>query len=198
LLRLPLVLAACLLTVTCSSATLSTGRPQLAARANPPSAGAEAIGELTPAPPLPDASPLRLLIPRISVDATVEARGLDAQRNLATPGDFNNVAWFNQGPPPGGPGNAIINGHVNWWTGSAVFTRLGEVKPGDRVTVVRRDGNPVNFRVSGVRTLAATARDASLFAANSASTLTLITCSGPWDVALGTDAQRLLVTAALE
>jgi LPXTG-site transpeptidase (sortase) family protein len=184
--------------VTCSSATLSTTSSPFRAGANPPPATADAIGELTPAPPLPDASPLRLLIPRISVDASIEARGLDAQRNLATPGDVKNVAWFNQGPPPGQPGNAVINGHVNWWTGSAVFTRLGELRPGDRVTVLRRDGNPVTFRVSGLRTLAATARDASLFAANPASTLTLITCSGPWDSALGTDAQRLLVTAALE
>ena len=157
-----------------------------------------AIGELTPAPPLPDASPLRLVIPGISVDAPVEARGLDARRNLATPGDFNDVAWFNQGPVPGQPGNAVINGHVNWWTGSAVFTRLGELRPGDLVTVIRHDGNPVNFRVSGLRTLAATARDASLFAISQASTLTLITCTGPWDTALGTDSQRLLVSAALD
>ena len=184
--------------MTCSSATLSTGTSPLRAGANPPPTVSEAIGDLTPAPPLPDASPLRLLIPRISVDASVEAHGLDAQRNLATPGDFNNVAWFNQGPPPGQPGNAIINGHVNWWTGSAVFTRLGDLQPGDAVTVIRRDGNPITFRVSGVLTLGATARDASLFAASPVSTLTLITCSGPWDSALGTDAQRLLVTAALE
>jgi LPXTG-site transpeptidase (sortase) family protein len=194
----PLVIAACLLTMTCSSSTVGAGRPALKASSNPQRAALDAVAELTPAPPLPDASPLRLVIPRISIDASVEARGLDAQRNLATPADFNNVAWFNQGPPPGQPGNAVINGHVNWWTGSAVFTRLGELRPGDRVTVIRRDGNPVNFRVSSLRMLAATARDASLFAAAQASTLTLITCSGPWDMALGSDTQRLLVSATLE
>jgi LPXTG-site transpeptidase (sortase) family protein len=172
--------------------------PVLGTRPNPPQAGVDAIGELTPAPPMPDSSPLRLLIPRISVDASVEARGLDAQRNLATPLDFNHVAWFNQGPPPGQPGNAVLNGHVNWWTGSAVFTRLGELRLGDSVTVIRRDGNRVNFRVSGLRTLAAAARDASLFAPSQVSTLTLITCSGPWDTVLETDAQRLLVSAALD
>jgi LPXTG-site transpeptidase (sortase) family protein len=183
--------------MTCSSATPSAASHSIGAKANPPVA-IEAIGELTPAPPLPDTAPLRLLIPRISIDAAVEARGLDAQRNLATPTDFNAVAWFNQGPPPGQPGNAIVNGHVNWWTGSAVFTRLGDLRPGDAVTVIRRDGNPVHFTVTRLRVLGATARDATLFAASEASTLTLITCTGPWDALLGTDAQRLLVTAALD
>ena len=188
----------CLLTVSCSSATLSAAGPALHARQAAVQPGVSTIGELTPAPPLPDASPLRLLISRISVDASVEARGLDAQRNLATPADFNHVAWYNQGPQPGHAGNAIINGHVNWWTGSAVFTRLGELRPGDAVTVIRRDGNPVRFKVTSLRILAATARDASLFAAAEVSTLTLITCTGPWDALRGTDAERLLVTAALD
>lgn len=188
----------CLITVSCSSVNLSTTSGAVGARQAAGRPGLDTLGELTPAPPPPDASPLRLVIPRISVDATVEARGLDAQRNLATPGDFTHVAWFNQGPPPGQPGNAIINGHVNWWTGSAVFTRLGDLRPGDAVTVVRRDGNPVKFKVTSLRVLSATARDASLFAAGEAATLTLITCTGPWDAMLGTDAQRLLVTAALD
>jgi sortase (surface protein transpeptidase) len=91
-----------------------------------------------------------------------------------------------------------MNGHVNWWTGSAVFTRLGDLRLGDSVVVIRRDGDRVNFKVSGVRILAATARDGSLFAPSDVSTLTLITCTGPWDSTLGTDAQRLLVSATLD
>jgi LPXTG-site transpeptidase (sortase) family protein len=162
-----------------------------------PQIGIEAFAKLTPPPPLPDASPVRLLIPRIAVDAAVEARGLDPQKNLATPQYFNDVAWFNQGPIPGSPGNAVINGHVDWWTGSAVFTRLGELRTGDKLFVIRKDGNRTGFRVSGLRTLAATARDASLFAPGDVSTLTLITCTGPWDFGLGSTAQRLLVSATL-
>jgi sortase A len=132
------------------------------------------------------------------VDAAIEARGLDSQRNLATPANAMEVAWFNLGPRPGMVGNAIINGHVNWWTGSAVFARLGELRAGDALTVVRQDGSRVNYRVSGRKTLAATARDASLFAPSTASTLTLITCTGPWDFRLGSDTDRLLVSATLD
>jgi LPXTG-site transpeptidase (sortase) family protein len=193
LLGRPLLVAVCLLTLTCSAPGPGGG-----AKANRPPATGDESSELTPAPPLPDASPIRLLIPRISVDAAIEARGLDAARNLATPQDFNHVAWFNQSPTPGTPGNAVINGHVDWWTGSAVFTRLGELRPGDAVIVMRRDGNRTTFKVSALRTLAATARDASLFAPTAASTLTLITCAGPWDFKLGSTTQRLLVSAALD
>jgi sortase (surface protein transpeptidase) len=142
-------------------------------------------------------APVRLVIPRIGVDAAIEGRGLDTQRNLATPLDYREVAWFNQGPQPGTVGNAIINGHVNWWTGSAVFARLGELRPGDTVTVVRHDGSSAAFKVSERKTLAAAARDASLFAPSPTSTLTLITCSGPWDFRRGSDTDRLLVSATL-
>ncbi len=107
------------------------------------------------------------------------------------------VAWFNQGPRPGMLGNAILNGHVNWWTGSAVFARLGELGRSDAVTVVRQDGSRVTYRVSERKTLAATARVASLFAPSTTSTLTLITCTGPWDFRLGSDTDRLLVSATL-
>jgi LPXTG-site transpeptidase (sortase) family protein len=155
-----------------------------------------------PAPaPVPeriaDSTPSRLLIPAISVDAAIEARGLEANRNLSTPTDFNDVAWFKQGPVPGQPGNALINGHVNWWTGSAVFSRLGDIRSGDQVVVVRGDGSRATFKVSTIRVLAAKARDTSLFASSTAAKLTLITCWGPWDFHLGTDSQRLLVTATL-
>src|SRR2546423_862629 len=61
-----------------------------------------------------DTTPVRLVIPAIKVDAKIESRGLDAQRNLDTPRDFRAVAWYNLGPRPGQPGNAIVNGHVSW------------------------------------------------------------------------------------
>jgi sortase (surface protein transpeptidase) len=145
----------------------------------------------------PDPSPSRLLIPRIGVDASIESRGLDRYRNMLTPKDFHDVAWYNQGPIPGAPGNALINGHVDWWTGSAVFTRLGELRPGDRVTVIRGDGTRLTFKVTGSQTVAAGARVASLFAPSKVASLTLITCAGAWDPLILGTTQRLLVSAVL-
>lgn len=144
-----------------------------------------------------DATPLRLVIPRIGVDAKVEARGLDSERNLATPDDYRDVAWYDRGPRPGEPGNAILNGHVNWWTGDAVFTRLARLRAGDIVRVVRADGRVLTFHVTTRRTVDANARLASLFEPSATSTLTLITCSGIWNPLTQSDTQRLLVSTVL-
>jgi LPXTG-site transpeptidase (sortase) family protein len=144
-----------------------------------------------------DSTPVRLVIPAIGVDAKIEARGLDAQRNLDTPGDFRDVAWYRLGPRPGQPGNAILNGHVNWWTGSAVFTHLSRLRAGDVVRIVRADGSSVTFRVASRQVVGADARVESLFAPSRASTVTLITCSGAWNPLTRTDTQRLLVSATL-
>ncbi len=145
-----------------------------------------------------DPTPRRLVIASINVNATVEARGLDASRNMETPSDFHDVAWYKLGPAPGEAGNALINGHVNWWTGDAVFTRLGRLRRGDEVTVIRGDGIAIHFKVTGSTVVAANARVASLFAPSSSPTLTLITCSGAWNPLTQSDTQRLLVSAALE
>jgi sortase A len=144
-----------------------------------------------------DPTPARLVIASINVDTTIESRGLDSNRNLATPKDFHDVAWYSLGPKPGEAGNAIINGHVNWWTGDAVFTHLSRLHVGDEIRVVRADGIVVTFKVTAKQTVDANARIASLFAPSSRSTLTLITCSGVWNPLTQSDTQRLLVSATL-
>jgi LPXTG-site transpeptidase (sortase) family protein len=91
----------------------------------------------------------------------------------------------------------VINGHVNWWTGDAVFTHLSRLRIGDEVRVVRADGRTVVFKVSSKRTVDASARIPSLFAPSTDTTLTLITCSGTWNPMTQSDTQRLLVSATL-
>jgi LPXTG-site transpeptidase (sortase) family protein len=178
-----------------SSLLLFAAAPAAGARANPMQQVALHV------PPakvhMVDFRPARLVIPAIGVDAKIEAQGLDSHRNLATPSDYRDVAWYRLGPMPGLPGNAVINGHVNWWTGDAVFTHLAQVKAGDEVRVIRADGVVVTFTVTAKRTVDAKARIASLFAPASAATLTLITCSGTWNPLTQSDTERLLVSASL-
>jgi LPXTG-site transpeptidase (sortase) family protein len=150
-----------------------------------------------PAKPATDPFPVRLVISRIGVDATIESRGLDAGRNMLTPKDYHDVAWYNLGPRPGEPGNALLNGHVDWWTGAAVFTRLSELRAGDMLTVVREDGTRLSFKVTGRQVVKAGARVASLFAPSKVASLTLITCTGPWDASILSATHRLLVSAVL-
>lgn len=171
-----------------------------ASLASPDSAGVSNVGlpAASPAPmSLVDPTPVRLVIASIGVDAAIERRGLDPNRNLATPADYRDVAWYDRGPRPGESGDAILNGHVDWWTGDAVFTHLGRLHAGDPITVVRADGTSVGFKVSSLRTVDANARLGSLFTTSGPATLTLITCTGVWNPATQSDTQRLLVTAQL-
>ncbi len=144
-----------------------------------------------------DMKPVRLVIASIHLDARIEARGLDAKRNLDTARDANDAAWYDLGPAPGQPGNAIINGHVDWWSGDAVFSRLGRVRPGDVIQVVRADGGIVLFRITSLQRVAAGTRIPALFAPSGAATLTLITCAGVWNPLTLTNTERLLVSAAI-
>jgi LPXTG-site transpeptidase (sortase) family protein len=141
--------------------------------------------------------PVRLVIPSIHVDAVVESRGLDGNRNLDTAQDFEHAAWYDRGPAPGQAGNALINGHVNWWTGDAVFTRLKQLRAGDQITVYRADGTSVIFRVTGRQVVDANSRVAWLFAPTTTAMLTLITCAGVWNPLTLTNTERLLVSASL-
>jgi LPXTG-site transpeptidase (sortase) family protein len=203
--RRVLVLSLCALAILWSSVSLPVQTPTVptvigpsAERALPFSmANPSALPAIAPVAVV-DMIPARLLIPRINLDATIEARGLDANRNMLTPKDIHHVAWYDLGPAPGQPGDALMNGHVNWWTGSAVFTRLSQIRVGDEVIVIRADGARVMFKVTAKRTVAWNARIASLFAPSTAATLTLITCTGSWNPLIQTDTQRLLVSAVLE
>lgn len=61
------------------------------------------------------ASPVRLKIPKINIDAAIESVGLTPEGAMDVPKSHTNVAWFNLGPRPGEQGSAVINGHFGWW-----------------------------------------------------------------------------------
>jgi hypothetical protein len=51
---------------------------------------------------------------------------------------------------PGQLGPAVIAGHVDSRTGPTVFYRLRDLRPGDRIRVVRADGRVVRFEVESL------------------------------------------------
>jgi LPXTG-site transpeptidase (sortase) family protein len=191
-----LVLGLCLVAAIAPDVAVS-GVPAPSAAATSGAPVPESYQVAPAAMPVADSTPARLVISEIGVNARIEARGLDASRTMLTPRDYRDVAWYDQGPVPGQPGNALLNGHVDWWTGAAVFTRLSELRPGDMVTIVRADGTRLTFRVTGRRIVTAGARVASLFAPSKVPSLTLITCAGAWDPSILSDTHRLLVSAVL-
>jgi hypothetical protein len=105
-------------------------------------------------PVLDSVEPSAIRIRTLGVSAPLMRLGLDASGALEVPGDAATAGWFTGAPAPGALGPAVIAGHVSWNRVPGVFYRLGELRAGDRVEVVRRDGRTVAFAVSDVRRFA--------------------------------------------
>jgi hypothetical protein len=128
------------------------------------------------------ARPVRIKIPAIGVDAPVVPLGLNPDRTLKVPSDFGDAGWWSDGPRPGERGPAVIVGHVDSYTGPAVFFRVGELGTGATIVVVRRDGTRARFSVIGSeRYPKADFPTERVYGRTRAATLRLITCSGLFD-----------------
>lgn len=147
--------------------------------------------------PAPAALPTQLLVPAIGVNAAVERVGMDAAGRMATPSRADHVAWFEPGAAPGEAGNAVIDGHLDWTSGPAVFWRLNALEMGDRVTVVRADGSRIDFLVDAKTEYVFDAQPPGLFTRTGAPAVALVTCTGTWDQGNQTYQKRLVVHATI-
>ena len=92
--------------------------------------------------------PKRLVVPSIGVDAPVQELGMDVDGAMESPAGPGPVGWYDFSPTPGNAGNTVFSGHRDWHTGvTGVFWRLGELVPGDRISVVLADGSRVDYEV---------------------------------------------------
>ena len=138
--------------------------------------------------------PVRLIIPRLGVNAAVEDVGLTPDGAMGVPASPGTVAWFKLGPRPGDKGSAVIDGHSGYKNGvSAVFDDLPSLRKGDLLFVKDAKGVLVQFVVRRSRMYDRNANASAVFAGNEGRHLNLITCTGSWDAAAGTHAQRLVV-----
>ncbi|GAA1371460.1 class F sortase [Streptomyces beijiangensis] len=122
-----------------TASTSPTGRP-------PQRATSTAV----PSRPLlmPASAPSRLTIPSLGVSTSLERLGMDAKQAMQTPRDPAKAGWYQLGPTPGEQGPAVIAGHVTWNGAQAVFFRLAQLKPGQRIDVARADGTTAHFTVT--------------------------------------------------
>lgn len=143
-------------------------------------------------------TPTRLVVPAAQIDAPVETVGVNAQGDIGVPSQASDAAWYTGSVAPGQPGNAILDGHLDWWTGPAVFWNLGHLHAGDQIKFVRADGSQVTFTDTGEQVLGAGARvPASMLAMTGPATVSLITCAGSWDAGRSEYLQRLIVYGTL-
>jgi sortase (surface protein transpeptidase) len=142
--------------------------------------------------------PVRLSVPAIGVQTPLLRLGLEPDRSMEVPGDFDLAGWFAEGPAPGQPGPAVIAGHVDSKTGPAVFYRLRELRAGDRIDVTRADGSRLRFVVDTTQSFPkAEFPTAAVFGPTPEAELRLVTCAGAFDRARGSYRDNLVVFARL-
>ncbi|MEU5329462.1 class F sortase [Streptomyces parvus] len=115
--------------------------PSPGAEASSPSGGGQRTEALSPS------RPLSITIPAIDVTSPLEDLGLGKNRAMETPRDPDRAGWYTPGPTPGSVGPSVIAGHVTWDGAPAVFFKLTELDPGDRIDVRRADGSTAAFTV---------------------------------------------------
>ena len=71
---------------------------------------------------------------------------------METPKDPAKAGWYRPGTTPGAIGPSVIAGHVTWDRVPAVFFKLTELDPGDRIDVRRADGTTAVFTVDRTAT----------------------------------------------
>ncbi|WP_146616539.1 class F sortase [Kitasatospora sp. SolWspMP-SS2h] len=144
----------------------------------------------------PVAPPVRLRIPRIGVDTGLSDLQVQEDGHLAAPADPDVAGWWSQGPAPGGPGTAVIVGHVDSLTGPAVFAGLSVLRPGDGIDVLAADGTGTAFTVQALRSYDKQGFPAEqVFGDTPGPSLRLITCDGVYDHGQHTYPANLVVFA---
>ncbi|WP_405662799.1 class F sortase [Streptomyces sp. NBC_01166] len=168
------------------------GRAATAGNSAPTTGDVAAVGRplgvpLPPAhDPLDGATPQRVEIPSIGIDADLVSRGLDGEGAIEpppfeTPGA---VGWYAAGTEPGTEGAALFVGHVDTATKPAVFYGLSAARPGEKVRVSRSDGKIAEFTIDDVQVFTRERFDAQKAYGpreDGRAELRLITCGGTYD-----------------
>lgn len=143
---------------------------------------------------------VRLKIPIINVNATVEYVGLNSDGSMDAPEGPASVGWYMLGPKPGEVGYSVIAGHSGWKDGiPAVFDDLYKLKIGDKVYVENNSGTTITFVVREIKKYDPESDASNVFVSTDGrSHLNLITCTGIWDEITKSRSERLVVFADRE
>lgn len=152
--------------------------------------------------PLPRSEPIALDIPAIGVHTEVFPIGLNPDGTIAVPAPgprYDSAAWYRYSPTPGQVGPSVIEGHLDSASdGPSVFYRLGELEPGDEISIGRADGLTAVFRVTGRRSYPkAEFPTSSVYGDLDYPGLRLITCGGGLDSTTRHYLDNTVVYAAL-
>ena len=175
-------------------------RPVAAATGQPPALPPAAPEVRTPGP-LGYSIPVSLDVPAIGVRARIIPLGESADGSVAVPPLSQPflTSWFDEGPAPGQRGPAAVFGHVDSaQTGPAVFYKLGDLQPGDVVSITREDHWVAVFRVYLITVVPkADFPMTRVYGPTAGPELRLVTCGGPFDYQTRSYLDNIVVYARL-
>lgn len=191
--------------------SVDTANPTATTSAPPPPAlGGTEVPEPTAGPAVtqayvppnlvidPGPQPVRLRINDIAVDAPVAAYGVDTRTGeMEVPRNITEVAWYRFGATPGEQGSAVLAAHVDLaGEGPGVFFDLGQLEPGNLVTVAMDDGSARYFEVTARQTYEKDELPVDvIFGKQGPAVLTLITCGGGFNSTIGSYDSNVVVYA---
>jgi sortase (surface protein transpeptidase) len=140
-------------------------------------------------------TPQHISIPAINVDTSIEQVALDPQGDMDVPKTDYSVGWYKLGFKPGEKGSAVFSGHLDKKDGSpAVFWKLSDLKPGDKIITTDVNGKSYTFTVTHLIKYPYDALPLSkIFASSDKANLNLITCNGAWNSTTKNYSHRLVV-----
>lgn len=144
--------------------------------------------------------PVRLKIPKISIDAAVDYVGLTPQGDMDTPKGPATAGWYQHGPRPGEKGSSVIDGHFGYRDRiPAVFDNLHTLQKGDKIYIEDETGTTITFVTRELKTYGPNDDAADVFRSGDGKAhLNLITCQGSWNATQQSYSTRLVVFADKE
>jgi len=158
------------------------------------------LPQITPAPPMLPSTPVRIVIKRLGINAPIRSVGLAKDGTIQVPpsDDPNLVGWYRDMSTPGEAGPAVLLGHKDTRTRSAVFSKLYEIKNGDTIEVKRQDKTTAVFTVGGVEQASKkTFPTQRVYGQQDNAQLHLITCGGTYDRNTGHYTDNIIVYATM-
>ena len=171
----------------------------------PPAAPLSAVPEpaAAPEPAEPEvesveapSAPRRISVKRLKIETPLINLGLLQNGELEVPQAFDIAGWHSNGTAPGDIGPAVIVGHVDSNEGPAIFYRVRELVPGDKIVVDRVNGSQVVFEVYGKETVAKDKFPTEkVYGDTGSPELRLLTCGGRYNKKTKSYTDNVLVFA---
>ncbi len=146
-------------------------------------------------------TPITIQIDKAAVDAPIERVQIDENGVMENPTGPWVVSWYEDLAAPGEGSNAVMSGHVGYWTtGPAVFWNLSQLVPGDDIRVYGEDDTVFEYAVEWLRNYVVAEMEPEdlneIVRDTGEEALTLITCAiGTWDEATQEYRERMVLRA---